>query len=84
MLDNLNGNYEDFDSEKALEIEKKINKKRKSLGKDHMNNVEKKNYTYQAGIIYTDVLSQCEILGNEIYNITKTLIDYKENITNKA
>lgn len=81
MLDNINGNYDDFDAEKALEIEKNINKKRKGLSKDHMNNVEQKNYTYQAGIIYTDILSQCEILGNEIYNVTKTLLDSKENIT---
>ncbi len=84
MLDNLNGDYDNFDSERAMEIEKSINKKRKNLSKEHINNIEQKNYTYQAGIIYTDIVSQCEILGNEIYNITKTLIDYKENITNRA
>ena len=84
MLDNLSGDYGNFDSEKAFDVEKKINKKRKNLGRDHLNNIEQKNYTYQAGIIYTDILSQCENLGNEIYTITKTLVEYKENITNRA
>ncbi|MFW5656060.1 MAG: Na/Pi cotransporter family protein [Bacteroidota bacterium] len=75
MVNNLDTDYVHFNAKAAEEIEKKINRKRKQLHRDHISNIEERNYTYEAGIIYTDILAQCENLGDDIYNVTKALVE---------
>jgi phosphate:Na+ symporter len=81
MLHNLDSDYKHVDTEKAAAIEKRINKTRKHLQKTQITSVENRSYTYQAGIIYTDILAQCENLGDNIYAISDALSEYNQNLT---
>lgn len=81
MLYNLDSDYKHVDTEKAAAIEKKINKTRKQLQKSQIMSVENRSYTYQAGIIYTDILAQCENLGDNIYAISDALTEYNQKIS---
>jgi len=73
MNQNLSDDYGRVDLEGALIIEKKINKYRKELHKEHVNNVEKQSYKYEAGFMYNDLFNRCERLGDYVCNISKIM-----------
>jgi len=56
----------------AQETETEINNFRDILKNEHLENLEKSVYDYDAGIIYTDIFSQCEKIGDFAFNIDKT------------
>ena len=59
--------------EKAYEIENKINDFRNLLRKDHIENVKQELYSYNEGVIYNDVVSHAEHLGDHIINVSEAL-----------
>ena len=73
MYDNLNNGYGNIEIQKAFEIEEKINKYRDKLKKDHIENLGKKQYTYQAGIIYNDLFSEGEKLADYAINVSEAI-----------
>ncbi|MFW5752256.1 MAG: Na/Pi cotransporter family protein [bacterium] len=73
MIKNLEADYKDVDPGKAIAIEKEINHLRNSYKQEHLDNIENRSYKYQAGVIYTDILSQAESLGDHIVNVTKSI-----------
>ncbi|MDA3930327.1 MAG: Na/Pi cotransporter family protein [Prolixibacteraceae bacterium] len=53
----------------ALETENEINNFRDILKSEHLNNLEKGVYKYDAGILYNDIISQCERIGDYAINV---------------
>ncbi len=75
MLVNLNKDYSEVNISKAEEIESQINKYRNELRKDHIKNVKAKKYKYKAGILYNELFSTCEKLGDYVINVSESIRD---------
>ena len=75
MQKNLEHGYDNINIVHAQELEEKINRFRTKLKKDHLISVEKKEYDYQAGIIYNDLFSECEKLGDYVINVSEAIED---------
>lgn len=73
MHDNLSKDYAQVTIDKAESCEEKIDNLRNILKEEYSSNQEK-GYKYEAGIIYSDIYSRCERLGDHIYNITKIIV----------
>ncbi|NBC82550.1 MAG: Na/Pi cotransporter family protein [Bacteroidetes bacterium] len=73
MYNNLNKEYQTIDAAESKKLEKKINKFRKKLRDEHIKNLEAQTYKYQAGIIYADLFSLCEQMGDYAMNVTETI-----------
>ncbi|MCF8359821.1 MAG: Na/Pi cotransporter family protein [Prolixibacteraceae bacterium] len=56
----------------AQKTEKEINNYRDILKSEHLNNLEKGVYKYDAGIIYNDIISQCERIGDYAFNVAES------------
>ncbi|MBN1769016.1 MAG: Na/Pi cotransporter family protein [Prolixibacteraceae bacterium] len=61
----------------AVETEKEINNFRDILKSEHLNNLEKGVYKYDAGIVYNDIISQCERIGDYAINVDES---YKNTV----
>ena len=55
-------------------IENEINNYRKKLKNDNLENIDTKKYTYQDGIYYMDIVSECEKLGDYVINIVQSVV----------
>lgn len=73
MHDNLSKDYAQVTIDKAESCEEKIDNLRNILKEEYSSNQEK-GYKYEAGIIYSDIYSRCERLGDHIYSITKIIV----------
>ncbi len=80
MEANLTGNYAAVDLGHAYECEDSINQFRNLLKSEHIQNVEHSVYSYQAGIVYSDFISQCERLGDSIINISEDIAEIDHQI----
>jgi phosphate:Na+ symporter len=65
----LNNNFENVNLEEAKKWEDKINAYRDKLRKDYLRKIEKGKYKLESGVIYADVFSNIEKIGDFIYNI---------------
>lgn len=73
MHDNLDKEYSQVSIEKAELCEEKIDQFRNILKEEYTSNTDK-GYKYEAGIIYNDIYSRCERLGDHIFSITKIIV----------
>lgn len=73
-LDKGNG---DFDLDKAISIEKKINDTRDVLMDAHYKRLEKGEYSNKAGFIYLDYLNRMEKIGDHLFNVSEALAGRK-------
>ncbi len=73
MNRNLENGAKEVDKIAADEIEESINQLRNTLRKQHLKSVEKNEYSYLTGIIYNDLFSECEKLGDYIINVTEAI-----------
>lgn len=78
MLANLNKHHHEIDREATEAIEKKINKFRNKLRKQHVHDIENETYSYKIGTLYKDIFSESEKMGDYIYDVTMSVIDYIE------
>ena len=60
--------------EKANEIEISINKYRNVLRKEYLANVSKGSYNIESGIIYNDLFSSLEKIGDHLINVSEALV----------
>ncbi len=65
---------------KATEIEDKINETSNRLNQEHLSNLEEKKYSYNAGVIYADMISETERLADHIINISEAIYEINENL----
>jgi phosphate:Na+ symporter len=56
----------------AMQTEKEINNYRDILKSEHLNNLEKGVYKYDAGMIYNDIVSQSERIGDFTINVDES------------
>lgn len=56
----------------AQDTEKEINNFRDILKSEHLDNLEKGVYNYDAGILYNDIISQCERIGDFAINVDES------------
>ena len=56
----------------SQDTEKEINNYRDILKSEHLDNLEKGVYHYDAGILYNDIISQCERIGDFAFNVVES------------
>ncbi len=77
MLNNLGKDYSKVDITKAYETETEINEYRNKLREEHIKNIKEKVYKYKTGVIYNEIFSTCEKLGDYIINVSESMRDSK-------
>ncbi len=75
MLNNLEKDYSEVSIDKAYEIEKEINDLRNKLREENIANVKAKKYKYKTGVLYNELFSACEKLGDYIINVSESIRD---------
>ncbi len=73
MVVGLDNDYDNVELDDAKEIEKEINKIRNRLRKEHLVNVEQGEYNFSSGIIYSDLFSSAERVGDHIINVSEAM-----------
>ena len=78
MMENLKSNYSDVDYETAHSIETSIDKLKKELWRNHLVSIEEKNggYNVKGGIVYKDIFSTAEVLGNYVFRVSESIAVY--------
>ncbi len=69
MQGNLEGSYDNVQKEEAKAVEEQINKLRSKFRKQHLKSIEKGDYNIKAGLIFVDLISSAEKLGDHIYDV---------------
>lgn len=70
---NLNSEFGHINLDDAVKLEREINQFRNQLRKSYLENTEKGEYKFQAGIIYNDIFSSCEKIGDHIINVSEAV-----------
>ncbi|MDR0659717.1 MAG: Na/Pi cotransporter family protein [Prevotellaceae bacterium] len=65
---------------KATSAEGEINKKSALLNQEHLSNLEDKKYAYNAGVIYSDIVSEAERLADHVINVSEAIYEINENL----
>lgn len=73
MCHNLEGDYKSVVAKKAYEVESDINEYRTVLKQEHMVAIEEHKYDYPVGILYNDIVSECEKVGDYAINVTEAM-----------
>jgi phosphate:Na+ symporter len=74
MIKNISGDFNKPDMISAKEKENEINKYRNKLRKKHLKSIEEGDYNVKAGMIYNDLFSSCEKVGDHIINVSEAML----------
>lgn len=77
MKDNLEKDEKQVNATKARELEASINSYRNQLKTEHLEYLRTNFYTYEVGIIFNDLFSECEKLADYVINVTEALCEVK-------
>ena len=58
---------------RAQELESAINKYRNALRTEYLDDVSKGTYNIQSGIVYNDLFSSMEKIGDHVINVSEAL-----------
>ncbi|MBQ9658967.1 MAG: Na/Pi cotransporter family protein [Clostridia bacterium] len=75
---NLTGNYNLVKLDEAGKWEEEINKMRDTLREEHTESIQHNDYSYQTGIVYSNMFAQLEKLGDYIINVTEAITGKKD------
>ena len=70
--------HQSIDINKSFNIENEINNYRNQLKNQNILDVNNKEYDYQMGVYYMDIIADCEKLGDYIVNVVEASSDVKE------
>ena len=73
MIANLNSEYGHIITDNAEKAEREINQLRNELRKSYLEQAEKGKYKFQSGIMYNDIFSSCEKVGDHIINVSEAV-----------
>ncbi len=73
MIKNLSGEYEEVTISEAREIENEIDNLRDTAQTQHLESMEKGDYSYKSGMYYKDLFSNCERIGDYIIKISEAV-----------
>ena len=65
------GRKENYDANLSFNIETEINNYRNQLRSQNINDVNNHEYTYTIGIMYMDIINECEKLGDYVVNVVE-------------
>lgn len=71
MQENLDKDLQGNNLQGALTAEDAINKMRNKLKKNHLKSIEKGEYKFESGMIYTDLFSAIESVGDHVMSISE-------------
>ncbi|MEM7550693.1 MAG: Na/Pi cotransporter family protein [Bacteroidota bacterium] len=71
MNKNLDSEYSNVSIKEATETEDAINEYRKKLRQNHLYMIETGEIDIQSGLIYNEILTWCERIGDHIYYVSK-------------
>ncbi len=71
MIANLNGAYSDINMESARNIERDLNDMRNKVRKKHLKSMEDGDYNAQSGLMYSNIFSSLERIGDHIINVSE-------------
>lgn len=70
-----------IDVNKSFNLENEINNFRNQLKNQNIIDVNNKEYDYQIGVYYMDIIAECEKLGDYVVNVVEASSDVKEKRT---
>lgn len=70
--------HKGIDLNKSYNIESEINNYRNQLKNQNILDVNNKEYDYQMGVYYMDLIAECEKLGDYVINVVEAGTDAKE------
>jgi len=70
--------HQSIDINKSFNIENEINNYRNQLKNQNILDVNNKEYDYQMGVHYMDIIAECEKLGDYVVNVVEASSDVKE------
>ena len=70
--------HQSIDINKSFNIENEINNYRNQLKNQNILDVNNKEYDYQMGVYYMDIIAECEKLGDYVVNVVEASSDVKE------
>jgi len=73
MNNNLNAEYGHIIIDDAKKVELEINRMRNDLRKSYLEQAEKGEFKFQPGIMYNDLFSSCEKIGDHIINVSEAV-----------
>ena len=74
------GHREDFNMDETIRIEEKINQTRDRLKRENIQSIDEHKYDYAVGTMYTDLISECEKLGDYIVNVVEARLGTRTDI----
>ncbi len=66
--------------DEILEVEKQINEFRDYLRKQNAKNIADKKYSYQSSVVYVDLFTLCEVMGDHLINIAQALESQRDKL----
>jgi phosphate:Na+ symporter len=79
MIVNLEVDFTEADTSKAIHLEHKINKKRNNMRIQHVEDLKEKKYKHKVGTVYSDLFSISERIGDYIINVSEAIKDFQES-----
>lgn len=73
MIDNLNADWASVTLNEANAAEDNINLKRDKMRAEHLENLRKSDFNMQSGMIFNNIFSSCEKVGDHIINVTEAI-----------
>ena len=70
--------HQSIDINKSFNIENEINNYRNQLKNQNILDVNNKEYDYQMGVYFMDIIAECEKLGDYVVNVVEASSDVKE------
>lgn len=67
----MKGHREDFNIQETMRLEDEINERRNLLKKENIQAVNDHQYDYAVGTMYTDLVNECEKLGDYVVNVVE-------------
>jgi phosphate:Na+ symporter len=73
MHKNLISDPYQVDLEQARETENQIDRLRDQLKQDHLDALKEEKYSHPTGIVYSELVTQCEKIGDYALNVSEAL-----------
>ena len=73
MHRNLEADKQEVDLDEAVEAEQLINQKRDQLRRSHLKSIEAGDYNVKSGLIYNDLFSSIEKVGDHLINVSEAM-----------
>ena len=73
MSTNLNAEYGSIKMDDAIAQEIEINRYRNEIRKEHLESMQKEDYNINSGMIYSDLFSSLEKVGDHVINVSEAV-----------